>query len=133
MIFPIMNKAHVILIICFFLIIFNRLDFSEFRKLDAIPKRFLYAHVKVDSDMAVYSSFSSFLSLFRIFPLFYIILLKYELISHILESLVHYVFLNIRTRLFHHLWNVNMDNLLWWINLGISHVYTSFMIILRAS
>ena len=51
-----------------------RLDFPEFRNLDAIPKRFLYVHVKVDSDMAVYSSFSSFLSLFRIFPLFYIIL-----------------------------------------------------------
>ena len=53
-----------------------RLDFPEFRKLDAIRKRFLYVHVKVDSDMAVYSSFSSFLSLFRIFPLFYIILLS---------------------------------------------------------
>ena len=49
-----------------------RLDFPEFRKLDAIPKRFLYVYVKVDSDMAAYSSFSSFLSLFRIFPLFYI-------------------------------------------------------------
>jgi hypothetical protein len=51
-----------------------RLDFPEFRKLDAIPKRFLYVYVKVDSDMAVYSSFSSFLSLFRIFTLFYITL-----------------------------------------------------------
>ena len=49
-----------------------RLDFPEFRKLDAIPKRFLYVYVKVDSDIAAYSSFSSFLSLFRIFPLFYI-------------------------------------------------------------
>ena len=51
-----------------------RLDFPEFRKLDAIPKRFLYVYVKVDSDIAAYSSFSSFLSLFRIFPLFYITL-----------------------------------------------------------
>ena len=49
-----------------------RLDFPGFRKLDAIPKRFLYVYVKVDSDIAAYSSFSSFLSLFRIFPLFYI-------------------------------------------------------------
>ena len=49
-----------------------RLDFPEFRNLDAIPKRFLYVHVKVDNDRAVYSSFSSFLSLFRFFPLFYI-------------------------------------------------------------
>lgn len=51
-----------------------RLDFPEFRNLDAIPKRFLYVHVKVDTDRAVYSSFSSFLSLFRFFPLFYITL-----------------------------------------------------------
>ena len=49
-----------------------RLDFPGFRKLDAIPKRFLYVYVKVDSDMAVDSSFSSFLSLFRISILFYI-------------------------------------------------------------
>ena len=51
-----------------------RLDFPEFRNLDAIPKRFLYVHVKVDNDRAAYSSFSSFLSLFRFFPLFYITL-----------------------------------------------------------
>jgi len=50
--------------------------FPGFRQLDAIPKRFLYVYVKVDIDKAVYSSFSSFLSLFRIFPLFYITLLS---------------------------------------------------------
>ena len=53
-----------------------RLDFPEFRKLDAIPKRFLYVYVKVDIDLAVYSNFSSFLGLFRIFPLFYITFLS---------------------------------------------------------
>ena len=47
-----------------------RLDFPEFRKLDAIPKRFLYVYVKVDSDIAAYSSFSSFFKSFQNLPTF---------------------------------------------------------------
>ena len=76
-------------------IMWNRLDFPEFRKLDAIPKRFLYVYVKVDSDIAAYSSFSSFLSLFKIFPLFYIILSSMSWSATFWKILVYYVFLNI--------------------------------------
>ena len=60
--------------------------FPGFWQLHAIPKRYLY--VKVDDDAAAYSSFSSFLDLFRTFLLFSYILLSISRSATFRKSMV---------------------------------------------